>query len=251
MREVVLDTETTGLDPQRGDRIVEIGCVELANHVPTGRELHLYINPERDMPEEAFRVHGLSEEFLADKPVFAAVADQIVDFLGSDPLVIHNASFDMGFLNAELRAAGRDPLPDDRAVDTLRMAQKRFPGAPNNLDALCRRFGIDASAREKHGALLDSLLLAQVYLELRGGRQPGLLLAGSGAEGRDDAQAGQGGGASDETGLRPAAARPYRPPRPHAPSAEECAAHKAFVDGLKDPLWRRLEAATPADLVPD
>jgi DNA polymerase-3 subunit epsilon len=226
MREIVLDTETTGLDPKDGHRIVEIGCVELLNHMPTGGELHLYINPERDMPAEAFRVHGLSEEFLADKPLFADIAQTFVDFVGDDPLVIHNASFDMKFLNAELAAVGRPTLPMDRAIDTLRMAQRKFPGAQTNLDALCRRFGIDNSARTHHGALLDSLLLAEVYLELIGGREPGLAL-----------QAEKEGGLS-----RVAVNRPQRAPRPHAASAGELAAHAAFLEKVKDPIWAKMMA---------
>lgn len=241
MREIVLDTETTGLKPHEGDRIVEIGCVELINHVPTGRTLHLYINPERDMPEAAFRVHGLSDAFLADKPLFADVAEEILSFLGDSPLVIHNAAFDMGFLNAELTRAGRSPLAMDRAVDTLRLAQRRFPGAPASLDALCRRFDIDASAREKHGALLDSELLARVYLELCGGRQPGLALAGEGAETPGgEVDAAQAAGADAAAALAAeAAARSVRPPRPHAPTPAECLAHAAFVARLTNPLWLR------------
>ena len=174
MREIVLDTETTGLDPRKGDRVVEIGCVELINHVPTDNEYHVYINPERDMPTAAFEVHGLSEEFLSDKPVFADVAQGFLDFVGDSPLVIHNASFDMGFLNAELKMLGRPILPADRAIDTLMMARKKFPGSPSSLDALCRRYNIDLTVRDKHGALIDSILLARVYLELIGGAQPGL-----------------------------------------------------------------------------
>jgi DNA polymerase-3 subunit epsilon len=224
MREIVLDTETTGLDPKDGHRIVEIGCVELLNHMPTGGELHLYVNPERDMPAEAFRVHGLSEDFLSNKPLFADIAQEFLDFVGEDPLVIHNAAFDMKFLNAELAAVGRPTLPKDRAIDTLRMAQTKFPGAQSNLDALCRRFGIDNSARTKHGALMDSLLLAEVYLELIGGRQPGLALS-----------------ANDSPGFQVAKVdRPYRAPRPHAPSAEELAAHALFLEKVKDSLWTKL-----------
>ena len=176
MREVVLDTETTGLDPDGGDRIVEIGGVELYNHMPTGKVYHQYINPERDMPEGAFAVHGLSSEFLSDKPVFKAIAQAFLDFVGDAKLVIHNASFDMKFLNAELKWIGSDPLPHAQAIDTLEIARRKFPGAQNSLDALCRRFGVDNSAREKHGALLDSEILAEVYLELIGGRQPDFAL---------------------------------------------------------------------------
>ncbi|MEO1551521.1 MAG: DNA polymerase III subunit epsilon, partial [Pseudomonadota bacterium] len=176
MREIVLDTETTGLDPKGGDRIVEIGAVELINHLPTGRTYHQYINPERNMPAEAFAIHGISEEFLADKPVFKDIAPAFVAFVGEAKLVIHNAAFDMKFLNAELGWAGFPILPMDQSLDTLDIARKRFPGAQNSLDALCRRFNVDNSMREKHGALLDSEILAEVYLELVGGRQPGLTL---------------------------------------------------------------------------
>ena len=177
MREIVLDTETTGLNPDTGDRIVEIGGVELFNHVATGRNFHVYVNPQRDMPQEAFAVHGLSTAFLSDKPVFKAVAEDFLAFVGDAKLVIHNASFDMRFLNAELGWAGLPTLPRTQAIDTLEIAKRRFPGANNTLDALCRRFGVDNSGREKHGALLDSELLAEVYLELMGGRQPDLTLA--------------------------------------------------------------------------
>ncbi len=178
MREIVLDTETTGLEPAAGDRIVEIGAIELLNHVPTGRTFHQYINPERAMPREAFEVHGLGDDFLRDKPKFAEIAGAFLDFIGADAkLVIHNAAFDMKFLNAELGWAGHPVMPMDRAIDTASMARRKFPGSPASLDALCRRFGIDNSAREKHGALLDSELLADVYLELIGGRQPDFVLS--------------------------------------------------------------------------
>lgn len=177
MREIILDTETTGLNPEKGDRLVEIGCLEIINRIPTGQTLHLYINPQRDMPEEAFRIHGLSAEFLSDKPLFAEVADAFLAFIGDSPLVIHNGTFDLGFINAELRRAGRDPVVADRLIDTLAMARRRFPGQQNNLDALCARFGIDNSKRTKHGALMDSELLAEVYIELVGGRQTSLGLA--------------------------------------------------------------------------
>lgn len=181
MREIVLDTETTGLDPAQGDRIAEIGAVELMNHLPTGRTLHLYVNPGRPMPAEAFAIHGLSDDLLRDKPPFAEVAPALLDFLGDAVLVIHNAAFDIGFLNSELRQAGYRPIEVTRVVDTLMLARQRFPGAPASLDALCRRFGVDNSRRERHGALLDCLLLSEVYLELLGGRQPGLLLADAAA----------------------------------------------------------------------
>ncbi len=177
MREIILDTETTGLDPIRGDRLVEIGGIELINHFPTGRTYHVYINPERSMPEEAFRVHGLSAEFLGDKPKFAEVAAEFVSFIEGAKLVIHNASFDMGFINAELKRTGRPAFPSEFVVDSLSLARRRFPGGPNSLDALCSRFGIDNSRRTKHGALLDAELLAEVYLELIGGKQTSLGLA--------------------------------------------------------------------------
>ena len=176
MREVVLDTETTGLDPKNGDRIVEIGAIELFNHMPTGQYFHKYLNPDRPMPQEAFAVHGLSDDFLKGKPRFVDIMDEFVSFVGDAKMVIHNASFDMRFLNAELKRAGGEIYSDQKAIDTLLIARKKFPGAQNSLDALCRRFSIDNSGREKHGALLDSELLSDVYLELIGGRQPGLVL---------------------------------------------------------------------------
>ena len=176
MREVVLDTETTGLDPKNGDRIVEIGAIELFNHMPTGHYFHKYLNPDRSMPQEAFAVHGLSDEFLKGKPRFIDIMDEFISFVGDAKMVIHNASFDMRFLNAELKRAGGEIYSDQQAIDTLLIARKKFPGAQNSLDALCRRFSIDNSGREKHGALLDSELLSDVYLELIGGRQPGLVL---------------------------------------------------------------------------
>lgn len=226
MREIVLDTETTGLDPETGDRVVEIGCVELINHVPTGRNLHHYINPERDMPLAAFEVHGLSTEFLAGYPTFAALADEIVEFLGDAVLVIHNAAFDMRFINAELRRLGRAELPMSRALDTVQLARRKYPGAQVSLDALCRRFEIDNGHRTLHGALLDADLLAAVYLELIGGRQPDLALA------VEAGLADTGGQAATER-----LPRTYREPRPHAPSPEELAAHRAFVEKLKEPIW--------------
>jgi DNA polymerase-3 subunit epsilon len=228
MREIVLDTETTGFKANEGDRLVEIGCIELVNHSPTGRHYHVYINPERGMPEEAFKVHGLSDEFLRDKPVFAKVAQDFCDFIGEDPLVIHNAQFDLGFLNAELaRLEGFPHIAMERAIDTVRLARQKFPGAQASLDALCKRFNIDNSARIKHGALLDAELLAEVYLELIGGRQQGLGLVGSD---------------SGESILAAQTPRgPARPVRPHAASAEELAAHAAFVAKLKDALWLKTE----------
>jgi DNA polymerase III subunit epsilon len=221
MREIVLDTETTGLTPKTGHRIVEIGCVELVNLVPTGQVFHVYINPERDMPEEAFNVHGLSETFLRSKPKFEEIVDDFLEFVEGGQLVIHNAEFDMGFLNAELKLLNRAELANV-AVDTVRMARKKFPGAHANLDALCRRFGIDNSSREKHGALLDAELLAEVYLELTGGRQPGLLLSGDTEEKREIE----------------AAEKIERKPREHAASTSEIEAHAAFLEKIDDPIWR-------------
>jgi DNA polymerase-3 subunit epsilon len=223
MREVVLDTETTGLSPENGDRVVEIGCLELANHMATGRTYRCYVNPEITMPSAAQDVHGLSDEFLADKPLFAAIVDDFLAFVGDDPLIIHNAVFDMGFINAELRRIGKPPLPATQAVDTVSMARQRFPGAPASLDALCRRFSIDNSARTLHGALLDAELLAEVYLELCGGRQPGLVLEA------DDA-------VSDATG---AIERIARQPRSFALSDAERAAHQKFMANLTDPIWNK------------
>jgi DNA polymerase III subunit epsilon len=221
MREIVLDTETTGFEPAEGHRIVEIGAVELLNHLPTGRTHHVYLDPERTMPPEAFAVHGLGDDFLRGKPKFAAAATDFLAFIGEDArLVIHNAAFDMKFLNAELTRAGLPPIDSARAIDTVAIARRRFPGSPASLDALCRRFGVDNSAREKHGALLDSEILAEVYLELIGGRQPdfGLTAATVG-----NAQSG----ATDAPRLR---ARPA-PLAPRITSAES-EAHEAFVDTL-------------------
>jgi DNA polymerase-3 subunit epsilon len=226
MREIVLDTETTGFDPASGHRVVEIGCVELINHVPTGETFHVYLNPERDMPEEAFNVHGLSEEFLSDKPLFAEVAERFIAFIGDATLVIHNADFDMKFLNWELQMLNHPPMPRERAIDTVAMARKRFPGSPASLDALCRRFGIDNSARDKHGALLDAELLADVYLELIGGREPGLALAASSSRRAATANTAQA-----------ELVRQARPPRPHAASEQERAAHGEFIAKLTDALW--------------
>jgi DNA polymerase III subunit epsilon len=228
MREIVLDTETTGLDPDQGDRIVEIGAVELVNHLPTGKTYHIYLNPDRTMPDEAFKVHGLSDAFLADKPRFRDIAADFLAFLGNADLVIHNASFDMKFLNAELGWISHAPLPMDRAIDTVAIARRRFPGAPANLDALCRRFGIDNSARTLHGALLDSQILADVYLELIGGRQPDLTLAGPAA------------GAQRTGGQAPARPRQRPAPLPPRLTEAEDQAHRAFVATLGPlALWSR------------
>ncbi|HUZ75416.1 MAG TPA: DNA polymerase III subunit epsilon [Stellaceae bacterium] len=222
MREIVLDTETTGLDPDEGHRIVEVACVELMNHLPTGRYFHRYVNPEREVAPEAVAIHGLSDAILAQHPPFAAMADEFLAFIADTPLVIHNAEFDLRFLNAELKRLAR-PAIAAAVVDTLALAKRRFPGSPASLDALCRRFAIDLSARDKHAARLDCELLAAVYLELVGGREPGLDLA-----------------AMDGPGTRRnAVARPPRVPRPHAAPADELAAHAAFVARLKNPLWRQ------------
>ena len=226
MREIVLDTETTGFDPDSGDRIVEIGAVELVNHVPTGETFHEYVNPQRAMPKDAFEVHGLGDDFLADKPVFAEIAQGFLDFISDARLVIHNAAFDMKFLNAELGWANLPPIPWERAIDTLALARRRFPGAPASLDALCRRFGIDNSNRTLHGALLDSEILAEVYLELIGGRQPDFGLSA-------DAAGSDGG--RPEPGWRV----PPRPaPLPDRITPEERAAHAAFVATLGEKaIW--------------
>lgn len=219
MREIVVDTETTGLDPRAGHRMVEIACLELSHHVPTGRSFHSYCNPEREMPEEAFAIHGLSADFLSGQPRFAEIADELLLFLGSDPLVIHNAEFDLAFLNAELERIGREPLGSS-LIDTLALARRRFPGAPASLDALCRRFQIDLSDRERHGAEIDCSLLANVYLELLGGRQPGL----------------------DLVPLRPSVSAPAsasapHAPRTHAPSEDELAAHRELVKTIRGAIW--------------
>jgi DNA polymerase III subunit epsilon len=242
MREIVLDTETTGFEPAEGHRIVEIGAVELMNHLPTGRTYHQYINPERGMPREAFEVHGIGHDILEtpgtpvpggvtlrDKPVFARIGQAFLDFIADAQLVIHNAAFDMKFLNHEFERAGLPTLPSARATDTLMIARTRFPGSPASLDALCRRFGIDNSMREKHGALLDSEILAEVYLELIGGRQPDLVLGGTAAKPAS-------GGAADANW------RPRPRPAPLAPriSPDEAAAHEAMVAKLGDAaVWRK------------
>lgn len=231
MREIVLDTETTGLDPKSGDRVVEIGCIELLNHVPTGETYHQYINPERDMPAEAERVHGLSEDFLSGQPLFADIAGGFIAFVGDAPLVIHNAAFDMGFINAELALAGLAEIDKKRAIDTVTMARRKFPGAQASLDALCRRFGIDLSERELHGALLDAQLLAAVYLELLGGRQHGMDLAA------EAAAAGAGPGENETTDSAGTSGR--REARAHTASAEELARHAEFLEKIKDPIWLR------------
>jgi DNA polymerase-3 subunit epsilon len=221
MREVILDTETTGLDPESGHRVVEIGCIELLNHVPTGRTFQRYLNPEREVPVSAFEIHGLSTEFLARHPLFAEICDEFLAFIDDSQLVIHNAAFDLGFVNAELRRVNRALLHPSRAIDTVDLARRKFPGAQASLDALCRRFGVDNSSRTKHGALLDAELLAEVYLELVGGRQPTLELA-----------------ARENVAVADLESQARRPPRPHAASAEELAAHAALLTRLKEPIWR-------------
>jgi len=228
MREIVLDTETTGLDPADGHRVVEIGAVELQNGLPTGTTYHQYINPDRPMPTEAYQIHGLGDDFLRGQPAFALIADEFLAFIADAPLVIHNAAFDMKMLNAELARLGREALPMSRAVDTVTMARRMFPGAQASLDALCRRFGVDNSAREKHGALLDCELLAEVYLELQGGRQRGLSLGA----GRRGATGAGPEGAPGRAGPRPR-------PLPARLTEAERAAHADFVAGLGDgALWR-------------
>ncbi len=223
-REIAFDTETTGLDPRAGHRLVEIGCVELIHGMPSGKSWHSYLNPERDMPEEAFAVHGLSVDFLQDKPLFGDVAEGFLDFLGDATLVIHNAAFDLGFINAELDKVGR-PALTNAFVDTVSVARRKFPGQRNSLDALCERFGINNAHRTKHGALLDAELLAEVYIELNGGRQRGLDLAA--------AATAAAAPASDGVPTTSAA----REARAHAPSPAELAAHEAFLKKLSDPLW--------------
>jgi DNA polymerase-3 subunit epsilon len=232
-REIVLDTETTGLSPAAGDRLVEIGCVELINHIPSGRTYHVYTNPQRSMPEEAFRVHGLSDEFLADKPLFAAVAGEFRDFIGDATLVIHNAPFDMGFLNAELEKVGQSRLTN-QVIDTVMLAREKHPGARVSLDALCKHYGIDNSRRTLHGALLDSEILAEVYLELLGGKQVSLALIAE----------------TTVSGAQAIAERPVAPPRPQPLpsrlSAEEAAAHAALVAKMGDSaIWAQYGTGSP------
>jgi DNA polymerase-3 subunit epsilon len=226
MREIVFDTETTGLDPLAGHRVVEIGCVEIFNHLPTGKTFHAYLNPQRPVPTEASMVHGLTDEFLADKPMFSQVVDDFLSFIGDAPLVAHNAGFDMNFINAELVRHGFTPLPKERAIDTVLMARKKFPGAPASLDALCKRFNVSLAERQLHGALLDARLLAEVYLELRGGRQPDLAMDSKSTTAGVEIVVEQ-------------RQREYRAPRPHAPSEEERIAHEAFLMQIKEALWKR------------
>ncbi len=243
MREIVLDTETTGMDPAEGHRLIEIGCVELMNHLPTGAHCHIYINPERDVPMEAVAVHGLTTEMLVDKPIFSQCFVEFLDFIQDSRLVIHNAAFDMKFLNAELKRVGHPGLPMKRVTDTLTMAREKFPGAPANLDALCRRFGIDNSSRELHGALLDSELLAEVYLELLGGRQHSLHLDDQAAAATSSRPSGHQRTAHHATGTGAGPVRkdrPVRAPRPHAPTPEEQTAHAALLEEIREPVWKTL-----------
>ena len=226
MREIVMDTETTGLDPADGHRIVEIGAVEIVNLMPTGVTWHRYVNPERPVPQDAVEIHGLDDALLAEKPVFAQIVRDFIDFIGDAPLVIHNASFDVRFLNAELSRLSFPELPPTRAIDTLVMARQRFPGSPASLDALCRRFGIDNSARDKHGALLDSELLAEIYLELRGGRQPDFGLSGTSTP-----------QATTDTDWRP---RKRKTPLPSRLTEAELTRHVQFIDAMgPTAIWRK------------
>ena len=231
MREIVFDTETTGLSPLNGDRIVEIGCVELDNKVETGRTFHSYFNPGRPMPSDAEAVHGLSDRFLSDKPAFADVCEELLSFIGESPMIAHNDGFDFGFINHELGQCGRPSVCMSRMVCTLVLARQKFPGAKHSLDALCVRFGVDRSQRIKHGALLDAQLLAQVYVELTGGRQIGLGLV---------AELIEAAGGTLESSAEAVIAVAVRPPRPHGPSAEELARHAAFLATIRDPIWSRL-----------
>ena len=229
MREIIFDTETTGLSPAGGDRLVEIGCVEMVNRVETGRTFHAYYNPQRSMPSEAEAVHGLSDTFLSDKPAFADTVHDLLEFIGESPLIAHNATFDFGFLNHELQQCSRDPICLSRMICTLVLARSRHPGAKHSLDALCTRFGVDRSHRVKHGALLDAQLLAQVYVELTGGRQIGLTLVGDAVDSGQQTQSA-------------APQREFRAPRPHFPSDAERDRHRRFVAGLVSPLWERFLA---------
>ena len=234
MREIAIDTETTGISPNDGHRIIEIGAIELLHHLPSGQKLHFYINPEREIDEGAIAVHGITSEFLADKPVFAEIVDEFLNFIGSDTLIIHNAGFDMGFINAELERLNRPVLPMTQSIDTLLMARKKFPGAQANLDALCRRFEIDNAHRDLHGALIDADLLASVYIELLGGLQPGLSL--------DSAQRAESQGlkaSEDDIPVSQKKSEKIRPIRAHAPTEEEKILHAEFLSTLKDPIWHR------------
>jgi len=224
MREIVLDTETTGFDPQDGHKVIEIGCIELMNHIPTGRTFHTYLNPQRDVPSDAVRIHGLTTEFLKDKPLFTEKVDEFLEFLADSVLVIHNAEFDMKFINAELKSSGFKAMPITRAIDTVLIAREKFPGQPASLDALCRRFKIDNTERKLHGALLDAGLLADVYLELKGGRQHGLGLL---------SETAIKGSAQLNASIR----RQKRAKRAFPPVAAEEKRHRDFVKGIKDNIW--------------
>jgi len=236
MREIVFDTETTGFDPglNGGDRMVEIGCIEMIDRIETGRTYHCYFNPERSMPPGALEVHGLTDQFLSDKPLFASKAQELLDFLGDANLVAHNASFDFKFLNGELEWAGQTAISYERMVDTLAIARSKHPGAHASLDALCTRYGVDRSQRVKHGALLDAELLTQVYIELTGGRQIGL-----GLDGDQEVQQGELAESNDKTSRK---ARIRRAPRPHMASEAELAAHTAFIAKMDSPAWHKLAA---------
>jgi DNA polymerase III subunit epsilon len=236
MREIIFDTETTGFDPATGDRMVEIGCIEMIGRVPSGATFHCYFNPERNMPAGAEQVHGLSSMFLSDKPLFAERADELLEFLSDSPLVAHNASFDFGFLNMELERCQRARIDLGRMVDTIALARSKHPGAKLSLDALCTRYGIDRSHRTKHGALLDAELLAQLYIELTGGKQIGLELAA------ETVVAGEFAASADPLII---ANRPMRAPRPHHASAEELERHRAFVAGIEGAIWNGRESAAP------
>ena len=244
MREIIFDTETTGFDPKNGHRLVEIGCIEMVNRVATGAVFHAYCHPERDMPAEAEAVHGLSLAFLSDKPKFAVHAPGLIEFLGDAPLVAHNAAFDFGFLNAELEAVGHTIISLDRMVDTIAIARRKHPGAKLSLDALCSRYGIDRSHRTKHGALLDAELLAQLYVELLGGRQIGLELAAdevpSGTiQSHQPFTVSRAGMPANTLAGSGQSTRPFRTPRPHSPSDAELARHATFMAGFGDPIWTR------------
>jgi DNA polymerase-3 subunit epsilon len=232
MREIVLDTETTGLNPADGHRIIEIGALEMINHIPTGKTFHIFINPEREIEADAVAIHGITNERVANEPLFTEIVDDFMDFIGDAPLVIHNAPFDMGFMNAELKKCDRPTLPMDRAVDTLVMARRKFPGGQVSLDALCRKFGIDNSHRDLHGAMVDTDLLADVYIELLGGKQPGLSLT-------TNEQTSES--LTTQTDV-PQAKKKHHPVRVFTPNEDELKAHQEFIDGLENPLWKILNA---------
>ncbi len=238
MREIIFDTETTGFDPQNGDRLVEIGCIEMIGRVATGKTFHCYYNPERDMPAGAEQVHGLSSKFLSDKALFASQADSLLEFLEDSPLVAHNASFDFGFINMELTRSGRQPIDLARMIDTIAIARARHPGAKMSLDALCTRYGIDRSHRTKHGALLDAELLAQLYVELTGGKQIGLGLA-------DDADAN--GDDANQRDRILVVERPFRPARPHAAPPADLERHRAFIASIPDSIWNQAKGGASID----